>query len=124
MADKDLAPGAGDVEIELDGKPLVLRPSLQACIAISNINGGLNAAINRCIALDFDTICQIVTAGLGLNPTQAKMVPDAVYRQGMLSLSGHCIEFVHVVANGGRPVDDEDEEGDQDSEDPTRPASQ
>jgi hypothetical protein len=91
-------------------------------MAISALGGGLNSAVNRCVALDFDTICQIITAGLGLNPVQAKMVPQAVYRQGLLSLSGPCIEFVHVIGNGGRAIEDEEGEGDGD-DNPTGPAS-
>lgn len=123
-------PGAGDISIELDGKEMLLRPSLQACMAISSIAGGLNAAVNRCIALDFDTICSIVSAGLGLNPTQAKTVPEAVYRQGLISLSGPCIEFIHVIGNGGKPVEDDDDDDDDTGEDqntdenPLPPASQ
>lgn len=114
-------PGAGNVHFELDGKPMELVPSLQACIAISGIAGGLNAAIQRCLALDFETICAVITAGLNLNPTQAKNLREAVFRTGLIDLSGPCIEFVHVVSNGGRPVEDE-EGGDEADQDPPPPA--
>lgn len=106
-------PGAGDIAVELDGKEMVLRPTLEACLAISKIAGGLNAAVQRCVALDIDTIVSIVIAGLGLNPNQAKKVPELVYKTGLIALSGPCIDFIHVVANGGRKIEDVE---DQDNE--------
>lgn len=115
-------PGAGNIPIELDGKAHELVPSVQACIAISRIGGGLHAAVQRCLQLDFDTICQVVTAGLGLNPQQAKLVPEAVYKTGLVGLSAPCIDFINVVSNGGRPIEEDQEEGD--GENPREPASQ
>lgn len=116
----DAVPGEGNIPIELDGKAMELVPTLQACMAISKIAGGLNAAVQRCLALDMETICQIITAGLGLNPTQARAVPEAVYKTGLIALSAPCIDFVNVVGNGGRPI--AEEEVDSDELDPPNPA--
>lgn len=121
MADQEPALGAGDVPFQLDGKDMVLAPSVQACLRISRIGGGLNAAVQRCLALDMDTICEIITAGLNLNPTQAKMVPEAVYRTGLFNLSAPCIDFINIVGNGGQPLPEE--EGSEQQPDPLRPAS-
>lgn len=119
----DLTPGAGNVWIELDGKEHELVPTLQACMAISKIAGGLNAAVQRCLQLDFDTICAIIIAGLSLNPNQAKKVPEAVFKTGLIPLSGPCIDFINIIGNGGRPIeDDEDQEG-GDQAGPREPAS-
>lgn len=108
----EAGPGAGDIPIELDGQELILVPSLNACIRISRMAGGLNSAIQRCAQLDFETICEVVAAGLDANPVQAKKIPDAVFKTGMIGLHAKCIEFIHVVANGGRPPEpDEDQEG-------------
>lgn len=117
----EAAPGAGDIPIKLDGKDLVLQPSVQACIAISRLGGGLTAAVQRCLSLDFDTICAVITAGLSLNPVQAKAIPEAVYKTGAMALSGPCIDFINVVSNGGRAISDEDGEDGEDS-DPPMPA--
>ncbi len=123
MADPAL-PGDADIVIELDGKEMVLRPSLKACMAVSRIAGGLQAAVQRCLALDMDTICAIITAGLDLNPNQARMVPEAVYATGLIALSAPCIDFINVVGNGGRPVQiEEDDDDDGESADPPQPAS-
>lgn len=117
----DAVQGEGDVAIMLDEKELFLTPSLGACMAISKLNGGLNAAVQRCLALDMDTICAVIIAGLGLNPTQAQKVPAAVYKTGLISLHGPCIDFISIVGNGGRPLLDEEHE---DAPDPMKPASQ
>lgn len=114
-------PGAGNIAIELDGNALELVPTVDACIKISRLGGGLNAAVQRCLQLDFETICAVITAGLNLNPVQAKTVPEAVYKQGLMALSGPCIDFINVVANGGRPL--EEEGGGEESEGPPVPAS-
>lgn len=116
MAEIEL--GAGDVPIMLDGKEQILQPSLAACTAISRLAGGGQAAIARCQALDFDAICAVIQCGLGLNPVQAKQLPDAVYKTGTIALAGPCIDFIHIVNNGGRPPDENGEDN-QDGSDPT-----
>jgi hypothetical protein len=118
----DGVPGEGNVAIMLDEKELFLTPSLGACMAISKLNGGLNAAVQRCLALDMDTIVAVIVAGLGLNPTQAAKVPAAVYKTGLIRLHGACIDFISIVGNGGRPLSDEEEE--PDDLDPPKPGSQ
>jgi hypothetical protein len=121
MADnKQASPGAGNVEIVLveQGKESthVLKPSLEACIHLSRISGGLAAAAERCHRLDFDTVVEVIAAGLGVNPGQKeRMVQPAVYETGTIRLSGPCVLFLRVIANGGRlPADDDEEDGDRD----------
>lgn len=120
MAD-EAAPGAGNIPITLDGKEMELVPTLDACIRISAIGGGISAASQRCRQLDFDTVCQIVSAGLGLNPVQAKTVPPAVYKTGLIAIAEACIDFCHVVANGGRPPEEQEGQDDE-NPDPPQPA--
>lgn len=121
MADEiEAEPGSGNITITLDGKELELVPSLRACIDISNMAGGLNAAAQRCMALDFQTVCQIIIAGRSLNPVQAKKVGEAVYKTGVIALAQSCIDFINVVSNGGRPLP---EGGEEEEPDPLRPAS-
>ena len=117
-------PGAGDVVLELDGKEYLLKPSWQACQAISRLAGGGAAAVQRCQALDFDTIVAIIGHGIGANPQQMqKMVPELVYKTGTMKLAAKCIDFINVVNNGGMPPGDEEEEQDT-VRDPTVPGSQ
>lgn len=109
-------PGAGNVALELDGKAFELRPSVGACMAISKMGGGsgMHGMVARCGALDFDSIKAVIVAGLSLNPNQARSIDEAIFRTGLMDLAGPCIDFINVVANGGRPV--EDEEGDDGSD--------
>lgn len=116
--------GGGRVPITLDGKEFELVPSLGACTEISGAAGGIQGAVQRCMQLNFDTICMVVGAGLEmsgqrLNPSQrAKMLPEAIYKAGLIDVSALCVAFCHIVANGGREPTDEDfeeedaEEGD------------
>jgi hypothetical protein len=109
----DAAPNAGDIPITLGGEEHVLKPTLEACIGISNLKGGLTAAVARCHALDFDTICEIVALGLGATSgAQKKLIREGVYSAGLINVSTECILFIRTVANGGvRPVDDDEDGG-------------
>lgn len=115
--------GGGKVAITIDGRPAFLEPSLEACIEISKMAGGLNGAMERCRALHFDTLCMIVGAGLvidgnRLNPRQRQdMLPKAIYEAGTIDIAAACMEFVTIVGNGGRALSDEGPE----EEDPDGP---
>jgi hypothetical protein len=113
-------PGAGDVPITLGDKSLILVPSLDACIKISRLAGGLSAAVQRCAALDFDTILAILMAGIGANPRMEKEIAELVFETGLIALHAKCIDFIHIVANGGRPPQDEE---DGETDDPLANAS-
>jgi hypothetical protein len=106
------APGAGNVPIELDGEERVLTPSLRAATTLSRQAGGLMGAVERCGRLDFDTIRSVIGLGLGLTEHGSKDLPEKVYRTGLMALSGPAIRFLHILSNGGRPIDPE--EADQD----------
>lgn len=109
MADTDQQAeiGAGDVDLEFDGKPLKLRPTLEACIRLNNLHKSLRLTQQRVEAFDFDTICEVIAAGVPANPTQMKnLVVPGVYRTGMINLIAPCIEFIGVVMNGGKPLPD------------------
>jgi hypothetical protein len=93
--------GAGDVDIELDGETVTLRPSLRAAQAISRQNGGIRGALRGVTDLDFDIITSIIAVGLGRKPAE---VEDAVYRTGLPELVEGVTTFVAVIANGGKPA--------------------
>lgn len=99
--------GLGDVTIELDGEEMVLRPSLKACMTLSRSSNGITSAVQKCLAYDFDTIHQVIAAGLGAD---SRDLPEKIYRSGLIDLSPKCIRFLHVVANGGKPPADESRE--------------
>jgi hypothetical protein len=117
--DKSPAPGAGNVEIVLvqngEERTHQLVPSLDACLKLSRMAGGLAAAAERCNRLDFDTIVEVIATGMSVNPGQKeKIVAPAVYETGLIRLSGPCMLFLRVIANGGKLPDDNEEDEDRD----------
>ena len=96
--------GAGDVEFELDGKQVALRPSLQACQAISRMHGGLLEALRKVGNGDMDTIVSVVGFGLGLKPgDDFDAVAEQVWRTGPTKVAVPAIKFIGNISNGGRP---------------------
>lgn len=109
--------GIGDIAVELldskgELKALTLKPSLQACQALSRINGGLVNLSSRVSALDLDSIVTVLAYGLGYGGTKRppKDFEERVYRTGLVALSTPCTQFVNIVANGGKPLADKGSE--------------
>ena len=119
MTDKP-TPGAGDVEIELDGETVTLKPTLEACQTISRAGGGLygqGTLTDRIARADFDAMAAVIRAGLGLTGNAVKGLDGQIYRTGLVNLIGPLTRFVMIVGNGGRPrpdnADDEDKSGNE-----------
>lgn len=115
-------PGAGDVPFTLDGEELFLKPTLHACIQISRLHGNPHETATKVMAMDFDTIVAVVGFGTGRPP--AKLLQDKVYRTGLVNLRGPLISFIHIVNNGGRPIEDEGtgEDDKKEDENPQAPS--
>lgn len=94
--------GAGDVEIELDGEIVTLRPTLRAMQTISRQRGGIVTAAEAVGRLDFDAMVQVIKLGLD---TDTRDIPEKVWRTGLGSLSGPLIRYLTILSNGGRPID-------------------
>lgn len=95
--------GAGNVEIELDGEIVTLRPSLRAAQTLSRQADGLIGAIERVSRFDLDTLTSVTALGLG---REAKDVAEAVWSTGASTLAPKAIKFLGMLSNGGRPADD------------------
>lgn len=104
--------GAGNVEIELDGETVVLRPSLMAAQAISRQSGGISSAVRAVGNYDFDVIVSVVALGLGATGQDAKSIPEKVWRTGLTDLVGPVSTYLTIIANGGRPMSGGEGEGD------------
>ncbi|PSJ60744.1 hypothetical protein [Pseudaminobacter soli (ex Li et al. 2025)] len=116
MTKSKAALGAGNVEIELDGETVTLRPSLQAAQTISRQAGGISSALSAVGRFEFDTIVTVVTLGLGLTGNDAKEVPGRVYRTGLSDLIAPLSIYLANIANGGRPAAGGEEDQDPRSE--------
>ncbi len=100
-------PGAGDISILLADKEQVMRPTLEACMAISKLAGGAHNVINRLLALDFDMICEVIALGTGYTSLKERqIIQQSVYATGTINLFGDCVLFVRIINNGGRMPDD------------------
>ncbi len=95
--------GAGNVEITLDGETAILRPTLKAAQTLSRRSGGLVALVQEVTKFDLDAVTAVVALGLDRQP---KDVADAVWRTGVSDLAGPVVEFISVLANGGRRSDE------------------
>ncbi len=91
----------GEVEIKLNGKIEMLRPSLGAAKRV-NARGGFANVVNRLQAADLDFYVLVVAAGLGKKETE---IENAVYLTGLPALSADLVTFVNILANGGKPFD-------------------
>jgi hypothetical protein len=113
MADQQYIPGAGDVEIELGGKSVFLKPTLEAALRLSRGGAsGPRVLAEQCMALNFDAVYAVIAAGLGRDD---KALQVEVFETGIINLFGACVRFVHIVSNGGRPskaAEDENEASD------------
>lgn len=116
----------GRISITMEGRETFLEPTLEACVEISQIAGGLTAAVARCQQMDFETICRVIGAGIIVNGkrlspnVRQKELPKSIYEAGLFYTSGKAIEFIRLVANGGKLPDEEEEGGEGD--DPLSPS--
>lgn len=109
------APGSADIVFELDGEEVTLKPTLQACIAISKLHDNPTITAGQITDMNFDVIVRVL--GIALNRAPNKLLQEQVYRTGVLDIRAPLIQFVHVVNNGGRPVTDTDAEDDKTEDD-------
>jgi hypothetical protein len=120
-------PGAGDVAIMLAGEEYFLRPTAKAALTISRGQGGIRGAIDAVLKMEVDAVTNVVKLGLGLavvrELTRTTPLEELVYESGLTDTSGglvaKTIEFLHILANGGRPVGG-DESDKKDGEDRPR----
>jgi hypothetical protein len=108
--------GEGNITFTLeDGEEMTLKPSWGAAQAISRQYGGVQAAVERIVRMDFDATIQVMLLGLGYfgsrkPPTD---LAERIWRTGFTDRSGAigetAIKYLHILANGGRALPDEAE---------------
>lgn len=93
----------GQVEIPwLDGESRHLVPTMRAIRLISREYGGMVQAVAAVSAMRFDAIAFVVRHGLSLDDKEAKDLDDTVFAVGPMALMAPCIEYLTILANGGR----------------------
>lgn len=95
----------GEVEIDLNGTKLTLKPTLAAIKALSRTHGGMNAVIQGLIGQNFETAVAVIRFGANMSDRDARNLEDRVFRNGLTTeLLTRLIEYVGMLANGGKPV--------------------
>lgn len=103
--------GIGSVPIMLNGSEYVLVPSLNAAKKLSRMHGGIRGAIDAVMKMDIDVITEVVELGLGPRVASTiKDLPTLVWQSGLTDQTGrlteHCITYLSILANGGKPIED------------------
>ena len=109
----------GEVNILLNKEELVLKPTYQAASRISNQFNGFRDARLALVAENFDAVVFILRIGLNLNGPEARELPERVYKNGITAdLLIPMIEYIGILANGGRPVLENEEPDSKEEKDP------
>lgn len=109
---------AGHITISLAGGQAELVPSLFAATKISQHFSGFQNAMNRVAGGDLEAITAVTRYGLGIRTdAEAAGLDEKVYESGILRLTAPVTEFLLVLANGGRPLDDTRQEPDTQKKD-------
>lgn len=104
---------AGEVEITLNGDVLVLKPTLKAITGLSRYFDGLIEGVDKLRKGNIDACAAVISLGLGLDDRAARKMPEKVAQNGITGgLTASLITFLGVCSNGGKPLDDSEEEAD------------
>ena len=100
---------SGEVTIVFsDDDERVLRPTLGAATRISRAFGGFQAAHQKILASDLDAFVTVIQHGLGLKTeAETRGLRERVWSAGISKLMLPLVEFVSILANGGRPIEEE-----------------
>lgn len=93
----------GDVPLELNGEPVVLRCTLRAWRDINRFFGSFTDAFQRLAKFDSDAYVTIIASGLG---KPAKEIEEAVFFHGVSELATPVTKFLNMLSNGGRTGSD------------------
>lgn len=95
----------GEVEIVLDGKPHILKPTLQAFQNIATAAGyrDLLHKVERC---EVGAIAFIILQGLGMKNDEAPKLSEAIFKTGIVKLAGPVSEYLFRLFNGGKSPDE------------------
>jgi hypothetical protein len=93
-------PDRGEVTIKLNGEPVTLKCTMRACEQVDAVFGDFPTAMNKIGSMSFASFVAIVAIGLGKKQAEVK---DDVFATGMPPLVDPLLEYLGLLANGGRP---------------------
>lgn len=93
----------GEVIIDLDGEPVILKCTLLAAKTVNAALDGFVGAYQRVQRFDLDAFGLIIAAGMGKKiPGDLNDITEKVYATGMRGLSDDVTKFLNLLSNGGR----------------------
>ncbi len=87
-----------DVKIDLNGKSIVLVPSLRAARSIDAL-GGVQEAVRQIGGMSLNAYVTIIA---GATNSQLSDIEEDVFRTGMARLAEPLSRFLSLIANGGK----------------------
>jgi hypothetical protein len=99
-----------------DGEDYTLKPTPNAIKTLSATYDGLTGCLDRLRRMDFNAFVNVINIGTNTKGQAAKDLEPHIFATPMGDLVGPLVEYVAVLMNGGRPlenVDSDDSEGDE-----------
>lgn len=98
MASNNL--GDGNIELDLDGEIVTLKPTLRGALAISRQLGGVQEALQKVVKLDIEAICLVVAAGLGVTgQKEVDQLGEKVWRTGAGGMVEPVARYLGTLVN-------------------------
>lgn len=108
MSKPDIA--VGTVELELSGGTVTLTPTPRALMEISKRFGSLTSALQQIVLLNAEALVFVVRTGGRVSDKRQKTLEEEIFAFGITKLTDPLGRYMRILLNGGRPVDDGDEE--------------
>ena len=99
------------VTIDIDGEEYTLIPSPDAIITLSTKYDGIAPVMAAIGRMNVIAMADTVNAGLGFEGSKAREMLRSVASSNLLELMPKLTDFAAILANGGRPLTAEKEEG-------------
>lgn len=102
----------GQVEIDLGDEIITLKPTITAMQKIDRQFGSIREAVQQVSSLSFGAVAFVISAGSGMGQTEAKDLPDRLFRAGLMNVAPQLSEYLGMLLNpSGRNPDEQQEEG-------------
>ena len=99
--------------VTIDDEDYTLKPTPHAIKTLSAQYDGLSGCLERLRRMDMNAFINVFNVGAQIKGQAAKELEPAICRTPMGELIGPLVEYVAVLMNGGRPlenVEDDDSE--------------
>lgn len=102
----------GTVEIPLGAGLVTLEPTLGAALELCRRHQSFGALLAKLEAYDLPACVDVVQVARGGGASERRAFEELVFENGVVTLAPLLIRFVIMLANGGRPLTDAEEEAD------------